>query len=61
MAQALQSTPVLGRLLQDRVEYENGIDPGVRQELEAICAPEIERLEDLLNIDLSTWKKSNSQ
>jgi hypothetical protein len=60
VAQALQSTPVLGRLLQDRVEYESGIDPEVRQELEAICAPEIERLEDLLSIDLSIWKKSDS-
>jgi hypothetical protein len=55
VAQALQSTPVLGQLLQDRAEYEGGIDPGVRQELEAICVPEIERLETLLDIDLQTW------
>lgn len=55
LIQTIQGLPVLGRFLNDKYEYEQGMSKEVRRELEAICAPEIERLETLLDIDLQTW------
>jgi len=38
-------------------EYLRGIDPELRVKLWRICEPEIRRMEDLLNLDLSAWRK----
>lgn len=53
--EAVQETSLVGRWIHDRNEYERGIQPDVRRELEEICAPEIHRLEQLLDLDLSHW------
>lgn len=39
-------------------EYLRGIDPELRFELQTICEPEIGRMEDLLEIDLSAWRSN---
>lgn len=52
----------LGRsaLLSGRGEYLRGIPEDVFAELLRICEPEIVRLEDLLQIDLSDWRQPAS-
>ncbi len=56
-AQYLEGVPILEKILQDRQEYEEGIDPALRAELLELCEPEIQRLENLLEIDLASWRR----
>lgn len=56
-AQTLEEMPLIGEMLQDKQEYEEGIDPALRAELLQLCEPEIERLENLLDLDLDTWRE----
>ena len=46
----------LDRKLSGKQEYLQGVPPDIYETLSEICLPEIERLEKLLNIDLSVWK-----
>lgn len=55
--QYFEEESVLGSVLRDRSEYEAGIDPELHAELIDICEPEIQRLEELLDIELKSWKK----
>jgi len=55
-AQYLEEVPIIGRILQDKEEYEKGIDPTLRAELLELCEPEIQRLENLLEIRLDNWR-----
>lgn len=55
-AQKLERAPVVGTLLKDKQEYKRGISPALREELAVLCEPEIQRLEDLLDVDLSHWR-----
>ncbi len=43
----------------EKKEYLHGIDPELRSELQRTCEPEICRMEELLGIDLATWRKIN--
>jgi hypothetical protein len=43
--------------LRGRADYEAGIDPTLFTSLLEICEPEIERLEELLGIDLEAWRQ----
>lgn len=52
----VQGSSFLGPWIVDRYEYEGGVHPDLRQELQKICEPEIWRLETLLDIDLSHWR-----
>jgi len=52
----LHSAPVYSALT-GRGEYARGIKPETYNALLELCLPEIERLEKLLNVDLSHWKK----
>jgi hypothetical protein len=59
-AQRLETAPVIGSLLKDKHEYERGIPSALRKELIALCEPEIQRLEDLLDIHLLHWRTADS-
>lgn len=52
-AEALRRSPALS----GRGEYVRGVSDELRRDLAAMCAPEIERLESLLNIDLTEWRE----
>jgi hypothetical protein len=56
-AQSLEELPLIGEVLQDKREYEEGMDPTLRAELLQLCEPEIERLENLLDLSLDTWRE----
>jgi len=56
-AQTLEEMPLIGEMLQDKQEYEEGIDSALRAELLQLCEPEIERLENLLDLSLDTWRE----
>lgn len=56
-AQSLEELPLIGGVLQDKREYEEGMDPALRAELLELCEPEIERLESLLDLSLGTWRE----
>jgi hypothetical protein len=56
-AQSLEQLPLIGQVLQDKQEYEEGIDPALRTELLELCEPEIQRLERLLDLDLDEWRQ----
>ena len=45
------------RIISNKNSYNKGIDPETRSELLKIYLPEIEKLEVILNCDLSTWKR----
>lgn len=47
-------------LLSGRGEYVRGIPDDLRDELQALCEPEITRLESLLGIDLAEWRNRRS-
>jgi len=57
-AQSIEELPGVGTLLKDKSEYEKGIDPELRVELLELCEPEIQRLEQLLDLDLDSWRHS---
>ena len=56
-AQSLEQLPLIRGVLQDKQEYEEGIDPALRTELLELCEPEIQRLERLLDLDLDVWRR----
>lgn len=58
LVESVEEAPVLGRWVRDRKEYEQGMSEAVRNELQEICEPEMERTEALLDIDLSHWRTS---
>jgi hypothetical protein len=58
MAKRLEDAPVIGSLLQNRAEYERGIPAPLRANLLQVCEPEIRRLEELLDMDLSIWRRT---
>lgn len=39
----------------DKSEYQKGIDPELRRELEEVIAPEVKKLEELIDRDLGDW------
>jgi hypothetical protein len=41
----------------ERIERLIDVDPAVRAELRLACTPEIERVERLMGVDLSTWRR----
>lgn len=53
---AVEMSPILGNLVWDQDEYKRGIDDDLRCELQEICEPEIQRLEELLDINLAHWR-----
>jgi hypothetical protein len=57
-AQSVEQLPGIGSLLRDRSEYEEGVSPALRAELLEVCDPEIQRLEQLLDLDLDAWRQS---
>jgi len=57
-AQSVEELPGIGSLLRDRSEYEEGVSPALRAELLEVCDPEIQRLEQLLDLDLDAWRQS---
>jgi hypothetical protein len=46
--------------LRGRAEYERGITPELRARLVEVCEPETARLEALLDLDLSAWRKPST-
>jgi len=56
LVNAIETAPIIGQWVRDRDEYNHGIDSKVRDELEVICEPEIRRLEQLLELDLASWR-----
>jgi hypothetical protein len=56
LVESIESAPMVGRWVRDRDEYEEGMEAAVRRELLEICEPEIQRTEDLLDLDLSHWR-----
>jgi hypothetical protein len=56
LIETIEEAPVLGRWMSDREEYEQGMNEETREELQKICEPEIQRTEELLNLDLSHWR-----
>jgi hypothetical protein len=59
-AQHLETLPTVGSFLKDKQEYEQGIPSELREELVALCEPEIQRLENLLDIRFPHWRSANS-
>ncbi|MCS3939541.1 hypothetical protein GGP84_002173 [Salinibacter ruber] len=59
-AQQLETLPIVGSLLNDKEEYEQGISSELREELVDLCEPEIQRLENLLDIRLPHWRSVKS-
>lgn len=57
LVETIEDAPVVGCWVQDRDEYERGIEREIRDELLEICEPEIHRTEELLDLDLSHWRK----
>lgn len=57
LVQKVENSSVFGEWVYDRKEYKSGINDGLRDELTDICDPEIRRLEELLDLDLSTWRE----
>lgn len=57
LVESIENAPMLGRWVRDRNEYEEGMNETVRQELLEICEPEIQRTEELLDLDLSHWRE----
>jgi len=57
LVRSIEEAPIIGRWVQDRYEYEQGMSDETRQELKEICEPEIRRTEEVLNINLDHWRK----
>lgn len=57
VAKNIEALPLIGKLLNDKDEYERGVPEDVKDELLELIEPEIERLENLLNIKLDNWRK----
>lgn len=53
----LDHHPLAGRMM-GKGEYMEGITPALRAELNKICLPDITRMEELLQHDLSHWKQA---
>jgi len=56
LVESIENAPMVGRWVRDRDEYDEGMDETVRLELMEICESEIQRTEDLLDLDLSHWR-----
>jgi hypothetical protein len=55
-AKRIESLPYVGKLLNNKGEYEQGVPIDVKNKLLDLIEPEIGRLENLLNIELESWK-----
>lgn len=53
LVESIENAPMVGRWVRDRDEYEEGMDEAVRRELLEICELEVQRTEDLLDLNLS--------
>ncbi|MGM0582458.1 MAG: sulfotransferase domain-containing protein [Bacteroidota bacterium] len=53
----LENMPMIGKALNNKDEYERGIPKKFRLELLELIEPEIQRLENLLEMDLSNWRE----
>jgi hypothetical protein len=56
LVESIEKAPVVGSWIRNRDEYEQGMEEEVRGELLEICEPEIQRTEELLDLDLSHWR-----
>jgi len=56
LVESIEEAPVVGGWVRNREEYKRGVSNEVRRELLEICEPEIQRIEALLDLDLSHWR-----
>ncbi len=57
VVESMETNSLAETWIADRHEYKEGIDSDLRHELQEICEPEIKRLEELLNVDLTHWRR----
>ena len=57
LAKVVEKMPLIRKVLHDKDEYERGVPEEVKEELEELVEPEIQRLEKLLDINLDEWRQ----